>query len=152
MQKLNLPLSEVRTEEKNGKTFIFDPIRKKMLLLTPEEWVRQQFLQMLLSMGFSKNLVGIEAGLTVNKRIKRSDILFYERGGAPFLLVECKAPTVKLSNDTFQQVAQYNSKIKAPYICITNGLQHFFCSINFEKGSYEFLKEIPLPSYIKKDQ
>ncbi|AZQ63683.1 type I restriction enzyme HsdR N-terminal domain-containing protein [Flammeovirga pectinis] len=149
MQDLNLPKSKVRLEQKEGKTYIFDPIRKKMLLLTPEEWVRQQFLQMLLSMGISKGLVGIEGGLKVNKIQKRADLLIFDRGGAPFLLIECKAPSIKLSNETFKQVAAYNATIKAPYIGITNGLQHYFCAINFENSSYDFLKEIPLPEYVK---
>ncbi|NLR92919.1 MULTISPECIES: type I restriction enzyme HsdR N-terminal domain-containing protein [Flammeovirga] len=150
MQDLNLPKAKVRIEERDGKKYIFDPIRKKMLMLTPEEWVRQQFLQMLFSMGVSKGLVGIENGLKVNKQAKRSDLLLFDRGGSPFLLIECKAPSVKLSNTTFEQVARYNATIKAPYIGITNGMQHYFCAINFEKGDYSFLKEIPLPSYIKK--
>ncbi|NME71131.1 type I restriction enzyme HsdR N-terminal domain-containing protein [Flammeovirga aprica] len=150
MQELNLPKSKVRLEEKNGKQYIFDPIRKKMLQLTPEEWVRQQFLQMLLSMGVSKGLVGIESGLKVNKKAKRSDLLLYDRNGQPYLLIECKAPSVKLTDETFKQVAAYNATLKAPFIGITNGLQHYFCEINFETSSYQFLKELPLPPYIKK--
>lgn len=150
MQDLNLPKSNVRLEKKDGKTYIFDPIRKKMLQLTPEEWVRQQFLQMLLSMGVSKGLVGIENGLKVNKKAKRSDLLLYDRSGVPYLLIECKAPSIKLNNDTFKQVAAYNTSIKAPFIGITNGMQHYFCQIDFSKSSYQFLKEIPLPPYVKK--
>ncbi|PWJ45041.1 type I restriction enzyme HsdR N-terminal domain-containing protein [Sediminitomix flava] len=143
MKRLNLPHYDYKLQRKDDKVWILDQIRKKYLVLTPEEWVRQHFINFLITEGYPKSLIGVEGGLKVNQMQKRSDILVYDRKGKPFLLVECKAPEVKLSNKTFEQAAAYNSVLKAPFLIITNGLQHFVCKINFENGSYDFLDGLP---------
>ena len=144
MRDLNLPSYTFRTKNENGQDFIFDPIRKKFLVLTPEEWVRQNFIAFLISeYEYPRSLFKCEGGLTYNKLRKRSDILVFDRNGAPFFLIECKAPEIPINQKVFQQVSVYNQTVKAPFIAVTNGLQHFICKIDFEKSSYEFLEEIP---------
>ena len=144
MQKLNLPQFDIKIQENNGKTEIFDVLRKKYVILTPEEWVRQHFVHLLINhYKYPKSLISLESGLKYNELKKRSDILIYDRDGKPFLLVECKSADVGLSDATFKQLSTYNFTIKSPYIAITNGLHNFCCKIDHEKGSFEFLKDLP---------
>ncbi|GAA4832119.1 type I restriction enzyme HsdR N-terminal domain-containing protein [Algivirga pacifica] len=145
MQALNLPPYDHKVSKREGKVYIWDQIRKKYLRLTPEEWVRQHFIAFLLSKGYSKGRIGVETGVKVNQLQRRSDIVVYDKEGKPYLLIECKAPSVKLTNETFGQAAQYNVRLKAPYLCITNGLQHYSCSIDFAQKNYKFLADIPEP-------
>ncbi|MEH0157952.1 type I restriction enzyme HsdR N-terminal domain-containing protein [Limibacter armeniacum] len=140
---LNLPSYDCKLQKRDNKLYIFDQIRKKYLQLTPEEWVRQHFIHFLSQQGFPKSLMSIEAGLKLNKLQKRTDIVIYDRQGKPFMLVECKAPEIKLSDATFNQAASYNMVLKAPYLSITNGMQHYFCHIDFENKKYSFLETIP---------
>ena len=144
MIKLNLPQFDIKIQDKDGKSEIFDIIRKKYVLLTPEEWVRQHFLHLLINhYQYPKSLIKIETGLKYNQLQKRSDIVVYDREGKPFLIVECKSTDVALSQKTFEQITRYNFTLKSRYVVITNGLQHFCCSIDHEKGSYEFMKDLP---------
>ena len=144
MQELNLPPYEYRIQEIDGKTHIFDPLRKKLLVLTPEEWVRQHFVHFLIEhKNYPKSLIKCESGLVYNQLQKRTDIIVYDRNGKPFLLVECKAATVKIDQKVFNQVAIYNQTVKAPFICVTNGLKTFVCQINFEESSSVFLNHLP---------
>jgi hypothetical protein len=145
MQKLNLPSFEYKIREINGKTEIFDIIRKKFIILTPEEWVRQHFINLLIHhYKYPKSLLKVESGLKYNQLQKRSDIVVYDRTGNIFLIVECKSTDVKISQNTFEQVARYNFSLKARHIAITNGLQNFCCKVDHEKDQYEYLKDIPL--------
>ncbi len=142
--ELNLPSFEVKLTESGDKTFIFDEIRRKKVVLTPEEWVRQHFVQFLLNHhGYSKNYIKIEKQIKVNDRIKRFDALVYDKNAKPMILIECKAPEVKITQATFAQIATYNMTLRVPYLIVTNGLNHFICEINFEENSYEYLQEIP---------
>jgi hypothetical protein len=144
MIKLNLPQFDIKIQDKDGKSEIFDIIRKKYVLLTPEEWVRQHFLHLLINhYKYPKSLIKIETGLKYNQLQKRSDIVVYDREGKPFLIVECKSTDVPLSQKTFEQITRYNFTLKSRYIVITNGLNHFCCSIDHGKGSYEFMKDLP---------
>jgi hypothetical protein len=144
MEKLNLPEYEFRIRTVNNKTEIFDKVRKKYIRLTPEEWVRQNFIQYLnQELGYPISLISVELSKTVYKRHKRVDIIFYNNQGSPLVLVECKAPSVKLSQDVFDQALRYNIVLKVPFVIITNGLQHYCCKMNYEDLSYSFLKEIP---------
>ncbi|SMO75959.1 type I restriction enzyme HsdR N-terminal domain-containing protein [Solitalea koreensis] len=148
---LNLPPYPFQLKEVAGKLFIFDELRKKHLVLTPEEWVRQHFVQYLINeKNYPKGLINIEGGLKVNELQKRSDILVYNNEGIKTLLVECKANSVKLSQKAFDQLARYNSTYKASIIVLTNGLQHFCCEIDHELKSYTFLNEVPEYSRIKR--
>ncbi|MVN22682.1 type I restriction enzyme HsdR N-terminal domain-containing protein [Mucilaginibacter arboris] len=141
---LNLPPYPFRITERNGQFFLFDEIRKKTLLITPEEWVRQHFVQYLVAQKkYPKSLVQLEGGLNLHGLAKRSDILVYNSSAEKILLVECKAPTVKITQAVFDQVARYNIVYRVPLLAVTNGLQHFYCKINFEEKKYFFLKELP---------
>lgn len=120
---LNLPPFEHRLREAEGKLWIFDSIRKKFLVLTPEEWVRQHVVNYLVThLNYPKSLIKVEGGLTYNQLGKRSDIVVFDREGKPWLLVECKAPSVKLSESVIRQVVLYNSTIGAKHIAVSNGL------------------------------
>lgn len=140
---LNLPSHPFKIIDRDGKYFIFDTIRKKELLLTPEEWVRQHFIQYLInSIGISKNRISLEKGLRLNDMQKRTDALVFDSNGKPFLLVECKAPQVKITQDVFDQIARYNMYYKVPYIAVSNGIEHYFCEIDYECSSYRFLESL----------
>lgn len=144
MMDLNLPSFPFKVLRKEGKLVIFDPIRKKYLSLTPEEWVRQHFIRYLIEYyDYPRALIRTEMGLQYNQMARRSDIVVYGRDGLPCMIVECKAPDVRICRDTFEQVAAYNKVLKARYLVVTNGINHFCCAIDFEKNRYEFLKEIP---------
>jgi hypothetical protein len=144
MQRLNLPEYSLKVKTENGKTFVFDPIRKKFVALTPEEWVRQHFIQYLIhEKNFPASLMAVEKQLFVNGQSRRFDLLVYNRKGEPHVIVEFKAPEVKVSQETFDQVVRYNMALKVKHIIVSNGMQHFACEIDYEKNSYVFLKEIP---------
>lgn len=141
---LNLPSFPFKIMEKGGKYFIFDFLRKKELLLSPEEWVRQHFVQYLIHQkGYSKNLISLEKGLQLNDLKKRTDILVYNRNSIPVILVECKAPTIKITQEVFDQAARYNMVYKVKYLVVTNGLEHFYCEMDYECESYRFIEELP---------
>jgi hypothetical protein len=142
--QLNLPPCSFRMKEEGAAVYIFDEIRKKFLLLTPEEWVRQHFIKYLVTYKkYPRSLIRLEGGVKVNSLQKRSDILLYNSLGEKIMLIECKAPNVKLVQGTFDQVARYNLVHKAPLLVITNGLSHHYCRIDFITGSYEFLNDLP---------
>jgi len=144
MQKLNLPNYKFKLKSSENKTLIFDNLRKKYFVLTPEEWVRQHFVQFLIDeKKYPVSLIALEKQLTINNRKKRTDILVFNADGNPDIIVECKAPQIKITQATFDQIARYNLKLKANYLIVTNGLEHFYCRMDFEKETYIFLKEIP---------
>lgn len=145
MTLLNLPVYQFKTKQEGERTYIFDAIRKKYLVLTPEEWVRQNFIQYLINeKQFPASLIAIEAGLKYNQLQKRLDVLVYNRQGAPHLIIECKAPEVKITQDVFDQVARYNFVFKAKYLVVTNGLQHFCCEMNYDENSFRYIEQIPV--------
>ena len=145
MAVLNLPVYQFKTKQEGERTYIFDAIRKKYLVLTPEEWVRQNFIQYLISeKQFPSSLIAIEAGLKYNQLQKRLDVLVYDRQGAPHLIIECKAPEVKITQDVFDQVARYNFVFKAKYLVVTNGLQHFCCEMSYDTNSFQYIEQIPV--------
>jgi hypothetical protein len=144
MQKLNLPNYKFRVKSNENKTLIFDNLRKKYMVLTPEEWVRQHFVQFLIQeKKYPVSLIALEKQLTINNRKKRTDILVFNKEGYPEIIVECKAPKIKITQATFDQIARYNLKLKANFLVVTNGLEHFYCKMDFEKETYIFLKDIP---------
>jgi hypothetical protein len=143
-QKLNLPQFELKIKEEEGKKLIFDSIRKNYFLLTPEEWVRQHFLNLLVNhYKYPKALIKVETGLRYNKLLKRSDIIIFDREGKSFLLVECKSADQKINQASFDQAAMYNMTIKAKYIALTNGLKTFCCRIDQGSRQYEFIPDLP---------
>lgn len=144
MLRLNLPNYDFKMKTEQGSRQIFDPVRKKMVKLDPEEWVRQNLIQFLnKDKNYPISLMAVEKGLTVNKLSKRFDILCYNNDSKPLLLVECKAPSVKISQAAFDQISIYNLQFKVPFLLVSNGLEHFCCKLDYEKNSYSFLSEIP---------
>ena len=148
VQKLNFPTYNFRIKNSENKLFIFDEIRKKFVVLQPEEWVRQHCVQYLIQQKkFPKSLINVEKELKVNNLKKRYDIVIYNPDGSIHLIVECKAPNISISQETFDQIARYNITLKASYLMVSNGLNHYYCTINDIEKKYQFLKE--LPSYTK---
>lgn len=123
---------------------IYDPIRKKMVALTPEEWVRQHAIRFLIDFqAYPTSFLAVETGIQWNNKRHRADIVAYTRTGIPALLVECKAPTVALSQQTLEQIARYNMQLRVPFLWITNGLHHFCYQIADDRKSYQLLEAIP---------
>ena len=144
MEKLNFPEFDFSFKSKENKSYIFDPIRKKWLVLTPEEWVRQHCIQFLLKIkNVPLGFIQIEKKLSLNNTQKRYDLVVFKPDQSISVLIECKAPTVKLTQKTFDQIARYNSVLKSDHLMLTNGLIHFFCKMDFKKGQYLFLDDLP---------
>lgn len=144
MTNLNLPTYSFKIKSKENILYIFDILRKKNVVLTPEEWVRQNYIQFLISeKKYPKSLIAIEKQLKINNLIKRTDILIFDKNGLPSIIVECKSPKVKITQDVFDQIAKYNLKLKAKYLIVTNGIKHFYCQMDHQQMKYDFLKEIP---------
>ncbi len=142
--ELNLPTYSFRIQLQDGKKLIFDEIRKKSVVLTPEEWVRQNFIKYLIAeKKFPASLMAIETGLKLNQNQFRADLLVYDRLGKPLLIVEFKAPSVKVTQNTFDQITRYNMTFRVPYLIVSNGLNHYCCQVDLNAHSYAFLKEIP---------
>lgn len=145
MQKLNFQLYNFRFKNSENKVSIFDEVRKKFIILTPEEWVRQHVVRYLLEeKNYPKSLINVEKVLQVNGLRKRYDIVVFNTDGSIFILIECKAPEIKIGQITFDQIARYNMTMKADYLMVTNGLNHYFCQMDFENEKYQFLPELPM--------
>ena len=141
---LNLPQYSFRLREKLGKKLIFDSFRRQWVSLTPEEWVRQNFARYLTEeKHFPASLVAIERSLKINQRDFRTDIVLFSKSGNPLIVVECKAPEVKISQQVFDQIARYNLDLRVSYLIVTNGLEHYCCRFDQEFLTYTFLTEIP---------
>ncbi|WMI64686.1 type I restriction enzyme HsdR N-terminal domain-containing protein [Aestuariibaculum sp. YM273] len=144
MQDLNFPKFSFRLKSSENKISIFDCIRKKFVVLQPEEWVRQHCLMYLMEVkGFPKSLINIEKELIVNDLKKRYDIVIFNTDGSIHLIVECKAPSITINQQTFDQIAQYNQVLNATYLMVTNGLNHYYCQMDFVNERYDFLRDIP---------
>ena len=146
MFQFSKDLVRVWGEIKNSqnKIAVFDELRKKFIILTPEEWVRQHCTQFLRQeKEFPKSLINVEKQLKIGKLTKRYDVVVYNNDGSIHLIVECKAPHIKITQNVFDQIAQYNMTLNAEYLMVTNGLSHYYCKMNYEAGEYEFLQEIP---------
>ena len=144
MQQLNFPSYSFRFKNSENKVSIFDEIRKKFIILTPEEWVRQHVIQFLLvEKKYPKSLINVEKVLKINDLRKRYDVVVFNPDGSIFILIECKAPEIKTAQATFDQIARYNMTLKAEFLMVTNGHNHYFCQMDFENEKYEFLKELP---------
>jgi len=150
--KMDLDLRQWKDELSFSNTpdgrHIFCYIRKRFYVSTPEELVRQLTIQYLVQVGkYAKGLINVEKGSSVNGLYRRFDIIVYHSDGTPAILIECKAPTVKLVQKTFDQVAAYNLEVKAPYLVITNGMNTYCAHINFDEKSYQMLDEMPVNSH-----
>jgi hypothetical protein len=144
MQPLNLPPADLRIKKQGGKEYVFDRLRRQYVRLTPEEWVRQHFISFLVEYKhFPPSRLANEVGIKLGNVRKRCDTVLYDKYLDPLMIVEYKAPSVPVSQDTFDQIARYNRDLNVPWLIISNGLQHFCCRMDKEKGEYVFLKEIP---------
>jgi len=144
MQPLNLPTYPFKIKSSENKYFIFDIVRKKYVILTPEEWVRQHIIHYLIEeKNYPISLIAVEKKITVNKLAKRTDILVFNTKGNPHIIVECKAPSIKITQEAFDQIARYNLKLEANYLMVTNGLTHFYAVMDLENECYVFLETIP---------
>ena len=144
MTELNLPSYDHRLRKQEGQTQIFDEVRKKWLKLNPEEWVRQHFVHFLIQhRGFPIGLIALEKQINIFGLSRRADIVVFSKAGLPWLLVECKAPSIRLETATFSQAASYNIHWKVPYLVITNGLKHYCALIDFANEQYSMLPDIP---------
>lgn len=144
MYPLNLPTYDYKTKEIEGKTYIFDSIRKKYLVLTPEEWVRQHFIHLLTTYyGYSKTLLRLEGGIRYNRLQKRTDVVIYNNEGKPWLLVECKAADVAINRAVVEQASRYNLTLRCPFLVVTNGLNTFCFKIDFENNSSQQIQDLP---------
>lgn len=150
MERLNLPVYSFKIKSEKGRKFIYDESRRKYVPLTPEEWVRQNFISYLAAeKGVPLSLIAVESLIKILGINKRCDILVYGRNGRPALIVECKSPSVKVSRETFEQIARYNINMKVSYLVVTNGINHYCCRLDHEKGSYTFLESIPPYSLVE---
>ncbi len=139
-----LPNVALKTKSVEGTIQVFDVIRKKYFILTPEEWVRQHFIHYLNNeKNYPMGLMGVEKMIKYNALKTRADIVLYTREGKAKMIVECKAPNIKITQDTFNQIAKYNFKLKVEYLVVTNGIQHFCCRMDYENNSISFLDDIP---------
>lgn len=144
MIKLNFPTYSFRFKNSENKISIFDEIRKRFMVLQPEEWVRQHCVHYLMTeKKYPKTLINVEKELKVNGLSKRYDIVVFNPNGSIHIIVECKAPKIKINQTTFDQIARYNLALNATYLMVTNGLEHYYCQMDFENERYVFLKDIP---------
>jgi hypothetical protein len=142
-EKLNLPEAALVYQQDDKGIKVFDRFRKRYVRLTPEEWVRQQLLHYLVDhLSYPVSLMKVESSLTYNGLEKRADAIVY-KGIHPKMVIECKAATVPLSQDTFDQIARYNFSMRVDYLLVSNGLRHFCCRMNYAENSYSYLSQIP---------
>ena len=144
MQKLNFPNYAFRFKNTGDKISVFDEIRKKFVLLAPEEWVRQHVVCYLMQQkNFPKSHINVEKVLKLNGLTRRYDVVVFNPDGSILLLVECKAPVITIAQETFNQIARYNMSLNAEYMMVTNGLNHYFCQMDYEHEKYHFLQDLP---------
>jgi len=144
VQKLNFPTYSFRLKNSKNKTLIYDELRKKFVVLQPEEWVRQHCVQYLMQQkGYPKSLINVEKELKINNLRKRYDIVIYNPDGSIHIVVECKSAKIAIDQSTFDQIARYNLALNACYLMVTNGINHYYCSMDYGAERYQFLKDIP---------
>lgn len=146
LPSLNLPPIQPILQEKEGKMLIFDSLRKKYLILSPEEWVRQHWISFLITqLNFPKGLVSLEKGLKYNQLQKRTDLVIWDNSMSPYLLIECKAPKIKLSQKTLEQACLYQKELQTKFLILSNGIHHISLSWNAEKQTFDKLDDFPPP-------
>lgn len=144
MQELNLPIYKFRLKMTGSEGRIFDVVRKKFVALTPEEWVRQNFIRFMMDQKHvPAGLIAIERSIIMNTMSRRPDVLIHDRKGSAVMIIECKAPEVKISQIAFDQIARYNAVLKVPHLVVTNGLEHYCCQMDYMANTYKFLQDIP---------
>ena len=145
MPHLNLPKVALKTKSVKGTIQVFGQVRKKYFVLTPEEWVRQHFIYYLnKEKNYPMGLMAVEKMIKYNSMQTRADIVLYNKEGKSNMIVECKAPEVKITQDTFNQIAKYNFQLKVDFLVVTNGIKHYCCQMDYEKNEITFLDDIPV--------
>lgn len=141
---LNLPAAPLQLREKDGKQQVFDILRRRFITLTPEEWVRQHFVHYLMQYkGYPSALLGNEISLSLGNMRKRCDSVLYDKQARPIMIVEYKASHIAITQNVFDQICRYNIALHVPYLIVSNGLQHYCCKVDYEKGTYSFLADVP---------
>lgn len=144
MEPLNLPTYFFKIKSEDNRKYIFDEIRRKYILLTPEEWVRQNFIKYMVSeKNCPQQLISVEMEFKMNKLSRRCDIVVFNSAGKPNLIVECKSPEVQINQDIFDQIVNYNINFNVDYLIVTNGLKHYCCKLEKSKKSFIFIEKIP---------
>ena len=147
MKKLNLPFFEFKIKKENKNYIIFDEIRKKWIVLTPEEWIRQNFIKYIISKNYPRSLINCEKVFYINKIQKRYDIVVYNSAGEVDILVECKSSDIKINKDHFDQVMRYNIELKSKRIILTNGIENYY--FKFNEITNDYIQEKDLINYSK---
>ena len=142
---MNLPVYQANIRTIGGTTKIFDILRRKFVALTPEEWVRQNFVHYLIEhKGYSQTLMANEVSLTLNGMTRRCDtVLYTQEGLRPRMIIEYKRPDVEITQRVFNQICRYNMVLQVQYLIVSNGLHHYCCRMDYEKQGYVFLEDIP---------
>ena len=145
MQQLNLPPFNIKVAEREGQTTIYDFLRHRYLRLTPEEWVRQHFTHFLVEhKDYPTALLANEVTIDVNGVARRCDSVLYKAaGGMPRMIIEYKAPHIHITQSVFQQIYSYNSVLRADYLIVSNGINHYCCHVDYDNMRVDFLKDIP---------
>ena len=150
MQKLNFSKYNFRFKSNENKTLIFDIIRKKFVILTPEEWVRQHTLHFLITeKKYPVSYINVEKQLLLNDTVKRYDIVIFKNDGDVEIIIECKAPSVTINQVSFDQIARYNLALNSNLLMVTNGLTHYFCKMDIKNKKYFFLRDLPKYEQLK---
>lgn len=145
MLTLNLPAFPIKVDNRDGRTVVFDVVRRRYVALTPEEWVRQHFVHFLLEhKGYPQALLANEVQVQLNGTKKRCDTVLYRRDLTARMIIEYKAPEIVITQKVFDQITRYNMVLKVDYLIVSNGLQHYCCRIDYEQNSYTFLEDIPM--------
>lgn len=144
MLALNLPKTELKVISKDGKQQVFDVLRRRFVVLTPEEWVRQQFVHFLIRhKGYPAECIGNEVSITLGATKKRCDTVIYGSHAEPLMVIEYKSPSVEITQKVFEQICRYNIKMKVEWLVVSNGLQHYCTRIDYENSTYQFVEDIP---------
>ena len=144
MEVLNLQKTDLKLQRKGNRLMVFDILRKKMVTLTPEEWVRQHFIHFLINQkGYNASCIANEVSLCLNNTQKRCDTVVYDTNACPIMIVEYKSPHIPITQKVFNQISRYNIKMHVRWLVVSNGIQHYCCRINYENETYEFLPDIP---------
>ena len=144
MLALNLPKTELKVISKDGKQQVFDVLRRRFVVLTPEEWVRQQFVHFLIRhKGYPAECIGNEVSITLGATKKRCDTVIYGSHAEPLMVIEYKSPSVEITQKVFEQICRYNIKMRVEWLVVSNGMQHYCTRIDYENGTYQFVQDIP---------
>lgn len=144
MLQLNLPSAVLKITRKENRDYVFDTLRKKYVALTPEEWVRQNFVHFLIRYkNYPVGLLANEVQISLNSTRKRCDTVLYNRNLTARMIIEYKAPSVNITQEVFNQITRYNIVLKVDYLIVTNGINHYCCKVDYRNNSYSFLRDIP---------